>query len=412
MLLSRRLRRLIRVGQLTVIDAAGHRHRFSGARGPHVTIRLHEPRLHWKLAVRPDLYTGEAYMDGTLTIEDADLFDFLDLIGRNIEIIGKEPITGVLSWLDRQTRWFQQHNPAGRARRNAAHHYNLSGDLYDAFLDADRQYSCAYFASDGDTLETAQRRKKRHIAAKLLLQPGMSVLDVGCGWGGLGLYLAKVTGARVTGITLAEEQLRFARERATREGFDDRVDFALSDYREVRGQFDRIVSVGMFEHVGAAHFDEFFLCLCDRLADDGVALVHTIGRAEPPGATNAWLRKYIFPGGYAPALSEVVAAIERAGLWVTDVEVWRLHYAETLRHWRRRFLAHCGGLPPDLDDRFRRMWDFYLASCEMSFRYLRTVVFQIQLAKSQHAVPLIRDYMVDDERRMPLAASTMSNRAA
>jgi cyclopropane-fatty-acyl-phospholipid synthase len=286
-----------------------------------------------------------------------------------------------------------------RAQANAAHHYDLSDTLYDLFLDADRQYSCAYFTHPHDDLEHAQQDKKRHLAAKLLLEPGVRVLDIGSGWGGLGLYLAEAGAAQVVGITLSKEQLKVSRDRARRAGLDDRVRFELCDYRAVRGTFDRIVSVGMFEHVGVRHFSEFFAAVRDRLTDDGVAVLHSIGRADGPGVTNPWIRKYIFPGGYAPALSEVLPSVERLGLWVTDIEILRLHYAETLRLWRRRFQAKRARIAKLYDERFCRMWEWYLIASELAFRRMGHMVFQLQLAKRQDAVPLTRDYVTDWERR-------------
>ncbi|MBL8660122.1 MAG: class I SAM-dependent methyltransferase [Rhodospirillales bacterium] len=403
MLLARLLKKLVQIGHLTVIDADGKSHLFAGQDGPTLTIRLHDRALHWKLFVRPELYAGEAFMDGTLTVEDASIYDFLDLIGRNIDAARRDPLDGPARWLDSAFRRIQQYNPAVRAHRNVAHHYDLSGALYRLFLDNDMQYSCAYFLSPDDGIDQAQAQKRRHIAAKLLLEPGMSVLDIGSGWGGLGLYLAGRTGAQVTGITLSREQLAVAQTRAKEAGLDERTTFALRDYRDQDGTFDRIVSVGMFEHVGINHYDRFFALLRDRLADDGVALLHTIGRVEMPGSTNPWLRKYIFPGGYSPALSEVMAAVERAGLWVTDIEVLRLHYASTLSQWRTRFLDNRAAAAELYDERFCRMWEFYLAASEVSFRYLRSAVFQIQLARRQEAVPLTRDYITAAERRLAQA---------
>jgi cyclopropane-fatty-acyl-phospholipid synthase len=312
-------------------------------------------------------------------------------------------------WLARR---IHQYNPIGKAQANVAHHYDLSDTLYDLFLDADRQYSCAYFIRPDDTLERAQAQKKRHIAAKLLLRPGQKILDIGCGWGGLALYLAKIADAEVTGVTLSKEQHQVARRRAAEAGLAGRVDFKLLDYRLESGRFDRIVSVGMFEHVGVGHYDEFFGALRQLLADDGVALLHTIGRADGPGETNTWIRKYIFPGGYSPALSEVLPAIERAGLYVTDVEVLRLHYAETLRHWRQRVLANRERIVALYDERFLRMWEFYLAGSEVTFRHAGHVVFQIQLAKRVDAVPLTRDYIAEFERAHPLLEAVARPRAS
>ncbi|WP_338143052.1 cyclopropane-fatty-acyl-phospholipid synthase family protein [Silicimonas algicola] len=289
-------------------------------------------------------------------------------------------------------RW-RTYNPISRAKRNVAHHYDLSGELYDLFLDEDKQYSCAYFSEPAMSLAAAQAAKKQHVAKKLLLKPDMKVLDIGSGWGGLGLTLARDYGARVLGITLSEEQLAVARSRAKAEGLEDRVEFRLADYRDVSGEFDRIVSVGMFEHVGVPHYKDYFRRVRDLLAPDGVALIHTIGRSRPPGATSPWIEKYIFPGGNIPSLSEMVSATEKAGLWYTDVEIWRIHYAETLRHWFERFTANRDRVLDIYDERFFRMWQFYLAAAEMAFRHGRQAVFQLQLAKEQTAVPLTRSYM-------------------
>ncbi|HVO15189.1 MAG TPA: cyclopropane-fatty-acyl-phospholipid synthase family protein [Alphaproteobacteria bacterium] len=389
----------IRAGTLTVIDAAGRRHVFGGkAPGPAATIRLHEKRLEHRILVNPHLGVGEAYMDGTLTIEEGTLYDFLDLCGLNLDHLESYRLQAVARWLRTLFRGWHQNNPVGVAKSNVAHHYDLSGALYDLFLDKDRQYSCAYFTTGNDTLEVAQDNKKRHIAAKLLLKPGLKVLDIGSGWGGLGLYLAKVAPVDVTGVTLSEEQHKMSEQRARDAGLADRVRFRLQDYRHVDQRFDRIVSVGMFEHVGARHYPEFFGKVRELLADDGVCLLHSIGRMEPPGSTNAWLRKYIFPGGYTPALSEVLTVVERIGLWVTDIEILRLHYAETLHEWNRRFQDNRDKVARLYDERFCRMWEFYLQGCEMAFRRMRQMVFQMQLAKHPDSAPLTRDYITDWER--------------
>lgn len=397
MLVAIWLRSLIRVGELTVIDAHDSVHRF-GEGEPAITIRLHDRRLHRRLFLQPGLAAGTAYLDGTLTVENASLYDFLDLIGRNYEIAGPRSLDGPIQPLRRLFHRLSQFNSPNSARKNVAHHYDLNLELYDLFLDPDRQYSCAYFLGDNDSLETAQQHKRRHIAAKLLLEPGMRVLDIGSGWGGLGLYLAERFGADVVGITLSEKQLKVARQRAESAALRNRARFILRDYREVEGTFDRIVSVGMFEHVGVNQYDAYFRTVRDRLTDDGVALLHTIGHTDPPKPSIPWIRKYIFPGGYAPAFSEIIPAIERSGLIVTDVEVLRLHYAETLRHWRERFMANRDRAKAAYDERFCRMWEFYLASCEMAFRYMKLCVFQIQMAKSHASVPLTRDYIAEAER--------------
>jgi cyclopropane-fatty-acyl-phospholipid synthase len=398
MLLSEFAKRVFKEGDLTVIDAAGRRHRLGDGRGRCVVIRLHDKSLHHRLAINPYLYVGEAYTDGTLTLEQGSLYDFIEICATNIERIWTHPFSRMFDRTERLLRRLHQYNPTPRARANVAHHYDLSGALYDLFLDADRQYSCAYFTHEHDDLERAQRDKKRHLAAKLLLEPGVRVLDIGSGWGGLGLYLAEAGAGEVVGITLSEEQLKSSRERAARAGLADRVRFELCDYRAVDGKFDRIVSVGMFEHVGAQHYPEFFGALRDLLTDDGVALLHSIGRADGPGSTNPWIRKYIFPGGYSPALSEVLRVVERRGLWVTDVEILRLHYAETLRLWRRRFAANRARIAKLYDERFCRMWEFYLVGSELTFRRMGHMVFQLQLAKRQDVIPLTRDYITDWER--------------
>jgi cyclopropane-fatty-acyl-phospholipid synthase len=396
MLFAALLKYIVRAGSLRLVDGAGRTHQIGDGGPPRCTIRLARRRLDFALAFNPALFVGEAYMDGSLTIEDGTLYDFLEIAAQNYVHLERNPWFALLNNAARRLR---QYNPAARARRNVAHHYDLSGKLYDLFLDRDRQYSCAYFTSETDSLETAQENKKRHIASKLLLDsPGLKVLDIGSGWGGLGLYLAQETGADVTGVTLSTEQHKVSQDRAAETGLAGRVRFHLRDYRDESGRYDRIVSVGMFEHVGVPHYHEFFRKLKDLLTEDGVALLHSIGRTDPPGGTNPWLQKYIFPGGYTPALSEVMAAVQQVGLWVTDIEILRLHYAETLRAWRQRFLANRDAVRALYDERFCRMWEFYLIGSELAFRHGSQMVFQMQLAKRQDAVPLTRDYMTDWER--------------
>jgi cyclopropane-fatty-acyl-phospholipid synthase len=370
-----------------------------------VTLKLRDARAGVELALNPELKLGELYMDGRLTVEGgADIADLLALLMSNLGQMQLGGVFGIARRMRKLLRPLSQFNHRRRARRNVAHHYDLSGQLYDLFLDSDRQYSCAYFSEPGESLDEAQIGKKRHIAAKLHLdQPGLSVLDIGSGWGGLAIDLARDCGAKVLGVTLSQEQLSVARQRALRQGVSDSCGFELDDYRNIEGPFDRIVSVGMFEHVGVGYYSAFFAKLRALLKEDGVALLHTIGRSDGPGATNPWIAKYIFPGGYTPALSEILPVIERSGLIVTDVEVLRLHYAETLKEWRRRFRLHWEEARALYDERFCRMWEFYLAGAEMGFRYDGLVVFQVQLTKRVDALPITRDYMLDSERTMRFA---------
>jgi cyclopropane-fatty-acyl-phospholipid synthase len=373
---------------------------------PEVVVRLHKLSTGLEIARRPALALGEAYMDQTLEIEHGDIYGLFDLIARNR---GNQFKPRPSLWRD-LVRMFLSSNDRGAARQNVAHHYDLSVDFYRLFLDEDLQYSCAYFPRPDLTLEEAQVAKKQHLLSKLRLEPDMRVLDIGCGWGGLGLTLAEEMQALVTGVTLSTEQQGLATQRAVARGLSDRAEFRLQDYRDVAGRFDRIISVGMFEHVGAADFPAFFDAIARLLDDDGVAVLHSIGRKSGPGPNQRWINKYIFPGGYVPALSEVLPIIERSGLWVTDIEILRLHYAETLRHWRQRFQANRDKVEQMYDSRFCRMWEFYLALSEMSFRYVGYMVFQIQLTKRVDATPLTRDYMVDFERRRAQAAGGGPNR--
>jgi cyclopropane-fatty-acyl-phospholipid synthase len=403
-MLSGLLRAIVRKGTLTLIRPGGKD--VFGEGEPRVTMKLHDRKALRELALNPDLKLGELYMDGRLTVEGGDITDLLDLFLANLEDI---PPSGLYEFgraLRRLFRLFAQYNPARRSRSNVAHHYDLSGALYDLFLDHDRQYSCAYFADPEESLEDAQIGKKRHIAAKLYLnKPGLKVLDIGSGWGGLALDLARDCEADVFGVTLSEEQIAIAKKRSADAGLADRCRFAIQDYRSIDSQFDRIVSVGMFEHVGVPHYREFFGKFASLLKPDGVGLLHTIGRVDGAGASNPWITKYIFPGGYTPALSEVLPVIEKAGLIVTDVEVLRLHYAHTLKAWHRRFRAHWSEAAKLYDERFCRMWDFYLAAMEASFRRQGLVVSQIQLARRIDSLPITRDYMLEAERTMKFAGT-------
>ncbi|HWE46798.1 MAG TPA: cyclopropane-fatty-acyl-phospholipid synthase family protein [Caulobacteraceae bacterium] len=360
---------------------------------PEVTLRIRDRATAFRIARRPSLALGEAYMDGGVEVVQGDIYGFLDLVGRNRALRPTKP-PGPFA---RVKRLFDQWNDRNAARANVHHHYDLSLDLYRKFLDEDLQYSCAYFDHPGVSLEEAQAAKKRHLIAKLRIEEDMSVLDIGCGWGGLGLTMAE-HGARVTGVTLSDEQLATAQERAKARGFTERAEFRLQDYRDVTGPFDRIVSVGMFEHVGRPNYQTYFDSVARLLKDDGVAVIHSIGRKDGPNTTQPWIAKYIFPGGYIPALSEVLPHIERAGLWITDVEILRLHYAETLREWRKRFTAQRAEIAALYDERFCRMWEFYLASSEIAFRHCGHMVFQLQLTKRVDAVPITRDYIEAFER--------------
>lgn len=402
-MLNQLMNGIVRHGTLTLIGPDNTAHTFGGGL-PKVTVRIHDRAAQFALGLHPDLKLGELYMDGRLTVEDGDVADLMDLLTSNLARIEPPAILKLARSARKAIKRWTQYNPASLAKRHVASHYDLSGHLYDLFLDSDRQYSCAYFSDAGETLEEAQIGKKRHIAAKLHLdRAGLDVLDIGSGWGGLALDIARDGAANVLGVTLSEEQLALSKERAAKAGLAERCKFELVDYRSLTGSFDRIVSVGMFEHVGVAYYDEYFRKIRDLLSDDGVALVHTIGRSDGPGVTNPWIAKYIFPGGYTPALSEMLPAIERAGLIVADVEVLRLHYAETLKEWRRRFKARWREAAQLYDERFCRMWEFYLAGAEMGFRREGLVVFQVQLAKRIDALPITRDYMFESERTMRFA---------
>ncbi|MCZ8547956.1 cyclopropane-fatty-acyl-phospholipid synthase family protein [Mesorhizobium qingshengii] len=400
-LLRSLLRRIIRNGTLTLVTPDGCACDV-GHGEPSVTIRITDQATVRRLFLNPDLALGEAYMAGTLVVEDGGIHDLLDLCFANLGWSTGHWVQRAQAIGRRLGRRLTQHNPVSISRANVAHHYDLSDLLYELFLDADRQYSCAYYMSPDDTLEQAQDQKKRHIAAKLLLRAGQRVLDIGSGWGGLALHLARNADVDVTGVTLSTEQHAYANRRAHNVGLNERVRYLLKDYRHENGRYERIVSVGMFEHVGVGHYGEYFAKIKDLLSDDGVALIHTIGSAAGPGAANPWIRKYIFPGGYTPALSEIVPAIERAGLHITDIEVLRLHYAETLKDWRKRFIANRDRIAAIYDERFCRMWEFYLAGCEAAFRHSGLVVFQIQLSKRVDTVPLTRDYIAEWERAQSL----------
>lgn len=390
------LKRAIKKGRLIVIAPDGETHSYGDdTTGPSSTVRFTEDSAMKAVMRDPLLRLGEAYMDGTFQVEEGDLIDFLYIVTTNK--ISHWSLDA-LKRFRRAMRGLRQRNPATQARKNVAHHYDLSAGLYDLFLDSDRQYSCAYWRDPDDDLEAAQYKKRVHIASKLRLEPGKSVLDIGCGWGGMALHIGQATGADVLGVTLSDEQLAAARKRAEDAGVSDRVRFELQDYRDMTGRFDRIVSVGMFEHVGVPNYQAFFGKVAELLDEDGVALIHSIGRFPGPGSTNPWLAKYIFPGGYVPALSEVIPHVERAGLLITDIEILRLHYARTCRVWRERFMARKEEAAALYDERFVRMWEWYLAGAEVAFVNGGQMVWQMQLAKKVGALPITRDYMIDDER--------------
>jgi len=404
-LLGKILTRAVQSGRLTVVWPDGTAASYGDGEGAAATIAIRDAKTLRRLVLDPALAVGEAYMDEGMTPLNGGIHEVLHVLMANAARTWREvPVLHFNNLLRLALRTFQARNNARRSRRNVAHHYDLNGRLYSLFLDRDRQYSCAYFPRGDEGLEEAQAAKKRHIAAKLLLdRPDLEVLDIGCGWGGMALTLARDYGARVTGITLSEEQLHEARARAAAEGLADRVTFELMDYRSLEKQFDRIVSVGMFEHVGVSNYPAFFATIRRCLKPDGVALLHSIGRFAGPSITNPWITKYIFPGGYSPALSEVLGPLETSGLVSTDIEILRLHYAKTLAHWRRRFAANRDAIAALYDERFCRMFEFYLSASELSFRVDDHMNFQIQMAPANDVVPLTRDYMVEAERREAFA---------
>jgi cyclopropane-fatty-acyl-phospholipid synthase len=408
---ERMLTAFIKEGTLAIVRPNGnvvYVGRSTGSSDPEIILRIKSSWSALKIAIRPGLYFGEAYMNGLLVIEKGTLWDLLNLCGRNLMHRNVRRDYWLTRILRKLAQTFLEANSRNAAQCNVAYHYDLSEALFRIFLDHDMQYSCAYFRLPSMSLDEAQSAKKQHIISKLLLEAGQRVLDIGCGWGGLAISIAKAAHVNTTGITLSKEQLLVAKSRARAEGVDHKIAFETKDYRELRGPFDRIVSVGMFEHVGRPNYQSFFDKVASLLTEDGIALIHSIGRMDGPGLTQAWTRKYIFPGGYIPALSEVLPAIERAGLWITDVEILRLHYAETLRAWRSAFLNKLECVQAIYGERFCRMWEFYLASSEMAFRYDGLMVFQLQLAKRVKTVPLTRNYMFEHERDLASLASSES----
>ena len=392
---------IISKGNLAVTDAAGVTYHFGDNTGEPVHLRFTSSKWEREVALDPALKLGEAYMEGGFEFVKGDIYKLLEIIFESTGPIAENQMwMKAMSFIRTATKRFVQMNTLKRSARNVQHHYDLSGKLYDLFLDPDRQYSCAYFQTPDTDLNEAQLAKKRHLAAKLQVSKGEKLLDIGCGWGGLGLYFARVLEADVTGVTLSHEQFGIANQRAKALGLENRAKFLLEDYRNLNAQFDKIVSVGMFEHVGIGHFKEYFDHVKRLLKPDGRFVLHSIGRSGEPGATNPWIAKYIFPGGYIPSLSEVIPVIEKSGLIITDIEILRLHYAETLKAWRQSFLAHWDEAKALYDERFCRMWDFYLAASESAFRWQGMMVFQIQLAHKQDAVPLTRDYLIQEEERL------------
>lgn len=392
------LKQFIRRGAMTITTANGTKFTCGDGSGQHVFVRFLTTDAQRRVLLNPELALGEAYMEGSFVVENGSIADALAILMDQPEML---PQWARLQWWLRYlARHFRQFNLRNRAKNNVAHHYDLDGRLYSLFLDSDKQYSCAYFERPDAELEEAQLAKKRHIAAKLLIRRGDRVLDIGSGWGGLGLYLAGMTGADVTGVTLSTEQLRTSNARAAERNLTHSARFLLEDYRDIPGPFERIVSVGMFEHVGLDFYDTYFKRCAELLTEDGVMVLHSIGRSDGPDVTNPFIAKYIFPGGYIPALSEVMPAIERAGLLICDIEILRLHYAETLKAWRERFMARREEAVELYDERFARMWEFYLASSEMAFRKQNLMNFQIQFSKRQGIVPLTRDYITREEAKL------------
>lgn len=399
MLLDYIFKPFVQIGTLRIIDSCGKTHVFIGNKDKEspnldVTIRLHNKQIERQFLLEPQLALGEGYTKGTITLEQGNLYDLLELGAKNLFL---KPKPGLLhkmfNTLANGLSYIKQHNPIWLAQKQISHHYDLNEEFIHLFLDKDLQYSCAYFKSKEDSLETAQENKKRHIAQKLLIQPGQRILDIGSGWGGMALYLASHYDVEVVGLTLSKEQLAVSIERARQMHLSDRVKFYLRDYREEKGSYDRIVSVGMFEHVGIPQYPIYFKQAHQLLKEDGLMLLHSIGIAAPPRPTSAWIRKYIFPGGYCPSISEVIPKIENVGFYITDIEILRYHYAYTLMHWREQFMKNRKTACELYNEEFCRMWEYYLTACEVGFRYQDLMVFQMQLSRSKDIVPITRDYL-------------------
>ena len=388
------LRKLIKIDGFEFVDANNRSHIIGKPKKEKpIRLKILDKSLHWKLLINPDLYLGEGYMDGSIVIENGTLTEFLDIALKNV---GREPtnsITNVIGRFRRVYKYLTNFNLIGKSKENVAHHYDISEKFYDLFLDEKRQYSCAYFKNEDDTLEIAQNNKIDHIIKKLNLKPNQKVLDIGCGWGTLAIDIAKKTQCEVVGITLSENQLKYAKQKAKEMNLENQVDFRLADYRQINEKFDRVVSVGMFEHVGRNFYKKYFNKVFDFLNEDGVALIHTIGSVSPPRAPQPWITKYIFPGGYTPSLSEISLPIEKSGLILSDIEVLRTHYQHTLRNWKNRFMSKKDKVLEMFDEKFFRMWEFYLVGCEMAFKWGDQVVFQLQLTKKLNSAPITRDYI-------------------
>ncbi len=388
------LRKLIKEDGFELVDANNKSYLIGKPKKENpIRLKILDKSLHWKLLINPDLYLGEGYVDGSIRIENGSLTEFLDIALKNV---GRQPtnvITNVLGRFRRVYRYITNFNLIRKSKENVAHHYDISEKFYDLFLDEKRQYSCAYFKNEDDTLEVAQNNKIDHIIKKLNLKPNQRVLDIGCGWGTLALDIVKKTQCEVVGITLSKNQLEYAKLKAKEMNLENQVEFRLADYRQLNEKFDRVVSVGMFEHVGRKFYNKYFNKVFDLLNEDGVALIHTIGSINPPRGPQPWITKYIFPGGYTPSLSEISLPVEKSGLIVSDIEILRTHYAHTLKNWKDRFMSKKGQVLEMFDEKFFRMWEFYLVGCEMAFKWSDQVVFQLQLTKKLKATPITRDYI-------------------
>ena len=394
MQLARFLNKLFKTGGFFLIDANLNKYVIGSPRKDNpITIKLLDKKLHYKLLFFPDLYLGEAYADGTLKIENGDLTEFLDLALKNLGRNKTNIFSQLINKFQGSYRYLTNFNFIKKSKMNVSHHYDISDDLYDLFLDSKRQYSCAYFNNENDSLEVAQNNKINHIIKKLNLKSNEKVLDIGSGWGSLAIEIAKASKCEVTGITLSKNQFDYSVKKAKELNLENQVTFKLIDYREINEKFDKIVSVGMFEHVGRKFYKKFFSQVNKLLKNDGIALIHTIGSVNPPRDPHPWITKYIFPGGYTPSMSEITGPIEKSGLTVSDVEVLRMHYSYTLKHWKERFLSNREKVLEMYDEKFFRMWEFYLTSCEMAFKWGDHVVYQLQLIKNFTSTPIRRDYI-------------------